>query len=101
MSQTTFDFYAATVADRWQVHHRFCAEHPEIKAEIIATMRQVVADGGRQSVDGALYRLREKWGRISNEHRAMFSREIKAECPDLAPFIHPRSCELDERRTEP
>lgn len=100
-SQTNFAFYAETVADRWEDHRRFCADNPEIKSEIVATMRQVLADGGRPSVDGAMYRLRERRIEISNNHRAMFSREIKEECPDLAPFIHPRSCELDAGRAEP
>jgi hypothetical protein len=94
-SQSSFAFYAETVADRWEDHRRFCAAHPEIKSEIVATMRTVLSNGGRPSIDGAMYRLRERGIEISNDHRAMFSREIKAECPDLAPLIHPRSCELD------
>ena len=38
-SQSSFAFYAETVADRWEDHRRFCAAHPEIKSEIVATMR--------------------------------------------------------------
>ncbi len=83
------------MAARLAKHRRYCELNPEIEPELIEHMLAVAAAGGQPSIDGAMYAIRERGGRIENFHRAHFSREIKNKRPDLAAYLRRRRCELD------
>ncbi len=95
--QLSLPFFPGGDESRVERDASYAREHPHLEEQLVALMRLVLAEGGKPTVGGAMYRLRERDVMVWDGAKAYYSRIIRAKYADLRPYIRIAKSRLDSR----